>query len=87
MPESLFLIKLQASNFIKKETLVHMFSCEFCENSKNTFFYRTLSVACLQSFVVSILLPYDFSDLDLHLFTTPQKYEIFPINIFGTNFD
>ena len=25
-------------NFIKKETLAHVFSCEFCEISKNTFF-------------------------------------------------
>ena len=27
-----------ASNFIKKETLAQVFSCEFCEISKNTFF-------------------------------------------------
>ena len=44
-----FLIKLQASasacNFIKKETLAHVFSCEFCEISKNTFSYRTPPVA------------------------------------------
>ena len=35
-----FLIKLQASgrNFIKKETLAHVLSCEFCEISKSTFF-------------------------------------------------
>ena len=26
-----FLIKLQACNFIKKETLLQVFSCEFCE--------------------------------------------------------
>ena len=34
-----FLIKLQlkAFNFIKKETLAQVFSCEFCEISKNTF--------------------------------------------------
>ena len=33
------LIKLQASrNFIKQETLPQVFSCEFCETSKNTFF-------------------------------------------------
>ena len=34
-----FLVKLQASacNFIKKETRAQAFSCEFCENSKNTF--------------------------------------------------
>ena len=35
-----FLIKLQAEacNLIKKETLAHVFSCEFCEISKNSFF-------------------------------------------------
>ena len=31
----------QACNFIKKETLAQVFSCEFCEISKNTFLYRT----------------------------------------------
>ena len=30
---------------IKKETLAQMFSCNFCEISKNTFFYRTPLVA------------------------------------------
>ena len=41
-----FLIKLQAKacNFIKKETLTQVFSCEFCETS-NTFFHRTPPVA------------------------------------------
>ena len=40
------LIKLQASvcNFIKKETLVQVFSCEFCEISENTFSDRTSPV-------------------------------------------
>ena len=39
-----FLIKLQAEtcNFIKKETLAQVFSCEFCEISKNTFFAEHL---------------------------------------------
>ena len=46
------LIKLQASacNFIKKETLARVFSCEFCKISKNTFFIEqlrtTASVLC-----------------------------------------
>ena len=37
--QSLFLIKLLASNcnFIKKETLAQVLSCEFCEISKNIF--------------------------------------------------
>ena len=42
-----FLKKLQADvcNFIKKETLAQVLSCEFCENFKNTFLYRTPAVA------------------------------------------
>ena len=32
-------------NFIKKETLTQVFSCEFFEISKNSFFYRTPLVA------------------------------------------
>ena len=42
-----FGFKLQASsrNFIKKETLAQVFSCEFCEISKNTFYHRTPLVA------------------------------------------
>ena len=38
-----FLIKFQAKicNFIKKEALAQVFSCEFCEISKITFFHRT----------------------------------------------
>ena len=37
---SSFLIKLQTEscNFIKKETLAHVLSYEFCKNFKNTFF-------------------------------------------------
>ena len=30
----------EACNFIKKETLAQVFSCEFCEISKDTFSYR-----------------------------------------------
>ena len=44
--QSLFFNKVadlrpQACNFIKKETLAQVFSCEFCQISKNTFFNRT----------------------------------------------
>ena len=35
----------QACNFIKKETLAQVFSCEFCQISKDTFSYRTPLVA------------------------------------------
>ena len=36
---------LKASNIIYKKTLTHVFSCEFCEISKNTFLHRTPLVA------------------------------------------
>ena len=36
---------LAQGNFIKKETLVQVFSCEFCKISKNTSSYRTSLVA------------------------------------------
>ena len=32
-------------NFVKQETLAQVFSCEFCEISKNTFLHRTPLVA------------------------------------------
>ena len=43
--QSLFFNKVAGRNFIKKEALVQVFSCEFCEISKNTFSYRTPPVA------------------------------------------
>ena len=45
--QSLFFNKVtgQAYSFIKKEILAQVFSCEFCEISKNTYFYRTPPVA------------------------------------------
>ena len=61
-----FLIKLRALafNFIKNETLTKVFSCEYCEISKNTFCYRTAPVAA--SVVTSIKIEgfsYRFSTL------------------------
>ena len=35
----------EAYNFIKKETLAEVFSCEFCEISRNTFSYKIPLVA------------------------------------------
>ena len=35
----------EVCNFIKKETLAQVISCEFCEVSKNTFSYRRPPVA------------------------------------------
>ena len=38
----------ESYNFIKKETLAHVFSCEFCEIFKNAFLYRTPPMAASQ---------------------------------------
>ena len=40
---------LEACNFIQKETLAQVFSCEIFEISKNTFSYRTSPVAASKS--------------------------------------
>ena len=32
-------------NFIKKETLAQLFSCEFCKSFKNTYFEEHLGTA------------------------------------------
>ena len=43
--QSLFFNKVAgACNFIKKETLAQVFSCEFCKISKNTFYTEHLWV-------------------------------------------
>ena len=39
-----YFINKTPCNFIKKETLAQVFSCEFCEISKNTFFTEHLLV-------------------------------------------
>ena len=36
---------VQVCNFIKKETLAQVCSCEYCQISKNTFSYRTSPMA------------------------------------------
>ena len=42
VPESFFNKVAGLRQFIKKETLVQVFSCEFCKISKNTFFTEHL---------------------------------------------
>ena len=48
-----FLIKLQAYNFIKKETLTQVFSCEFCKIFKNTYFTEHLWTTASKVFSLS----------------------------------
>ena len=60
--QSLFLTKSQACegcNFIKKETLAQVLSCEFCEMSTSTLFQNTSATAsdfiCSLFFIFSII--------------------------------
>ena len=59
-----FLIKLQACNFIKKETL-EQFSCEFCKIFKNTYFEEYLGTTASEKIQVFYIiwdkLPWLFS--------------------------
>ena len=52
-------------NFIKKETLGQVFSCEFCEISKSTFSFRTTPVTASilrqSSFLVFLVEAFQFS--------------------------
>ena len=60
-----FLIKLKPSapqRYLQK-TLVQVFSCEFCEISRNTFFYRTPQVAAS----VSIIIAFEWLPVDLQI--------------------
>ena len=51
----------EACGFIKKETLAQEPSCEFCENFKNAFFYRTSLVAGSRAFSVTRhFFPFEF---------------------------
>ena len=53
MPES------QVCNFIEKETLAQVYSCEFCEICKSTFSYRTPTLA-YSGLTVTLCLKYLF---------------------------
>ena len=72
-------------NFIKKEILAQVSSCEFCKISKNTFFYRTLPSDCFYtteiplttSFVlltVEIQISWNNSPLSCYFFLHYQEF-------------
>ena len=46
-----------ACNVIKKETLTQVFSCEFCEISKNTFFTKHFWAAASDSLTIEKTVP------------------------------
>ena len=56
MPESLFKqsYRPKIRNFVKKETLARVFSCEFSDIFKNASFYRTPLVAALEKISIYV---------------------------------
>ena len=54
MPQSLFnkVAGLRPANLLKKETLVQVFSCEFCEIFKKNFFTEQMLAIAYRRFLV-----------------------------------
>ena len=66
-----------ACNFIKKETLAQVFSCEFCEISKNTFFTEHFRATAsnfpaTQTQYSQVLKPFGF--FLIYIFCISEKY-------------
>ena len=53
--QSLFSNKVQACNFIKKDTLTQVFSCELCEISKNTFYAEHLQATASEKINLKLM--------------------------------
>ena len=69
--------------FIRKETLAQVFSCEFCEISKNTFFTEHLwtTASSCRSFVA--YLEFQFWYIKIHGPWSPAKFEILLVKLFS----
>ena len=66
---------------LKKETLAQMFSCEFCDISKNTFLYRTPLVAASAFWNVRRSL-FFIDNMDSAVILTTLSESFFTINTF-----
>ena len=76
-------LRPQACNFIKKQTLVQVFSCEFCEISRNNFLKRTSLVAALNIFflfgfyfMATLLRNFNCLQNHLKLYNVDHDFEI-----------
>ena len=70
---------LKACNFVKKETLEQVFSCEFCEISKSTFLIEHLVAAsmywfkCYHCTVSSTVFPIQLKNTQEYIITSFNK--------------
>ena len=60
----------KVATLFKKETMAQVFSCEFCEISKNTFSYRTPLVAASEPLIWTFFTQY-FLSFFSHIFQLP----------------
>ena len=76
---------VEACNFIKKETLTQVFSCEFLEITKNTFSYRTPPVAASASFsrVSDLIYRKSKTNCIFKLLFSRNSFEVFRISFFS----
>ena len=65
-------------NFIKKETLAQVFSCEFCEISKNTFYTEHLRATAFGESNNNL-----FSELLLHFHGESTVYAKLILHFYG----
>ena len=70
---------VRVSFLIKKETLVQVLSCEFCEISKNTFSYRTPPVAASEHGGIKYHLSHIFPMTPLDPHENIRKPKIFDV--------
>ena len=80
-----FCEKGAACNFIKKETLAQVFSCEFCKISKNTFFLQNTSGGCFCSTLQFILKSRNYCVLFTSIFLILIKFLYYKFNTFLPN--
>ena len=78
----------EAGNFIKKESLAQVFSCEFCEISKSTYFYRTPLVAASGDYHKNLLIKLsENKNVYAVIHYTLCNYSVFCLTVFHVNTD
>ena len=65
----------ETCNFVKKETLAQLFSCEFCQNSKNTFVTEHVRCLLLYLAIFSLQLVDTINNFEVILAAREEEYK------------
>ena len=80
MSTEIYVLRPEACNFIKKDTLVQVFSCELCEIVKNTFFtehiWATASGISLTNTVMLFLFEEDWEEKKFIIWSAGILYSV-----------